>query len=118
MRTFSSSAHRSGAINRWNIPDWLEREVRGRDARCVYCRAEFGSSHGSAASWEHIVNDATIVTRENIALCCVSCNASKGTRLLSDWLDSDYCRRRGITRDTVAEVGRRALERGGPAPRH
>lgn len=27
--------------NRWNIPDWLEKEVRERDKVCVYCQAEF-----------------------------------------------------------------------------
>lgn len=99
-------------MNRWNIPDWLEREVKDRDTHCVYCRVEFGSSEHdrtSAATWEHIVNDATIVTRENIARCCFGCNSSKGTKRLSDWLESDYCRKRGITRDTVAEVVKRAL---------
>jgi hypothetical protein len=99
-------------MNKWNIPDWLEREVKDRDTHCVYCRVEFGSAvHGrrSVATWEHIVNDARIVTRENIARCCVACNSSKGTKRLSDWLESDYCRARGITRDTVAEVVKRAL---------
>jgi hypothetical protein len=99
-------------MNRWNIPDWLEKEVKDRDRHCVYCRVEFGSwkkTRQSIATWEHIVNDARIVTRENIARCCVACNSSKGTKKLSDWLESDYCRRRGITRDTVANVVKRAL---------
>jgi hypothetical protein len=56
------------------------------------------------ATWEHIVNDARIVNRENIARCCSACNSSKGIKKLSDWLESAYCGRRGITRDTVAEV--------------
>jgi hypothetical protein len=99
-------------MNRWNIPDWLEREVKDRDTHCVYCRGEFGSAnHGrrSIATWEHIVNDARIVTRENIARCCAACNSSKGTKRLSDWLESDYCRERSITRETVAEIVKRAL---------
>jgi hypothetical protein len=99
-------------MNRWNIPDWLEREVKDRDTHCVYCRVEFGlCKHGrtSVATWEHIVNDARIVTRENIARCCFACNSSKGTKRLSDWLESDYCRKRSITKDTVAEVIKRAL---------
>jgi hypothetical protein len=25
-------------MNRWRIPEWLEREVRQRDTDCVYCR--------------------------------------------------------------------------------
>jgi hypothetical protein len=99
-------------MNRWNIPDSLEREVRDRDQRCVYCGGEFGSSGQrtkSMATWEHIVNDARIVNSDNIVRCCVACNASKGTKRLSDWLESEYCRKRGITRDTVAEVVRRRL---------
>ena len=99
-------------MNRWNIPDWLEREVKDRDSNCVYCRIEFGSSNAtreSIATWEHIVNDANIINRESIARCCFSCNSSKGTKKLADWLQSDYCKKRGITKDTVAEVVRRAL---------
>lgn len=98
-------------MNRWNIPAWLESEIRERDIACIYCSVVFGSvtGHGSGPSWEHIFNDARIITRENIALCCRSCNSSKGARLLADWLSSPYCQRRGITRDTVAEVVRAAL---------
>ena len=99
-------------MNNWNIPDWLEREVKDRDRNCIYCGIEFGSSkemRKSKVSWEHIVNDARIINRENIARCCVSCNSSKGNKKLSDWLESDYCKKRGFTKDTVAEVVRRAL---------
>jgi len=99
-------------MNRWNITDWLEKEVADRDKNCVYCRVEFGSSKETKMTmptWEHIVNDARIVTRENIVRCCFSCNSSKGTKRLSDWLESDYCKKRGITKNTVAEVIRRAL---------
>jgi hypothetical protein len=99
-------------MNRWNIPDWLESEVRDRDSDCIYCHVEFKSSSESKksiATWEHIVNDSKIINRENIARCCFSCNSSKGTKKLSDWLQSDYCKKRGITKDTVAEVFRMAL---------
>ncbi len=103
-------------MNNWNIPDWLEKEVRDRDKACVYCgikmteRVPRGGSRTAAATWEHIINDARIVTRENIARCCAACNSSKGTKKLSDWLQSDYCRKKGITVDTVAEIVRKVLE--------
>lgn len=99
--------------NRWGIPEWLEAEVRARDTVCVYCREPFTSAsecRSSSASWEHIVNDASIVTRENIALCCVGCNASKGAKPLHDWLASSYCRRKGITPESVAPVVRAAMD--------
>lgn len=99
-------------MNRWNIPDWLEREVLERDRKCVYCGIEFGGikeSRKSMPTWEHIVNDARIITRENIVRCCFSCNASKGARALAIWLASQYCIKRGITKHTVAEVVKKAL---------
>jgi hypothetical protein len=98
-------------MNRWKIPEWLEVEVRGRDNVCIYCRIEFGSTPGirSLASWEHIINDEKIITRENIALCCRSCNASKGAKPLSVWITSSYCARKEITTISVAEVVKNAL---------
>jgi len=27
-------------MNIWDIPDWLEKEVRARDKKCVYCGIE------------------------------------------------------------------------------
>jgi hypothetical protein len=102
-------------MNQWNIPAWLEGEIRQRDKECVYCRtpmlesAQVDGSRNSVATWEHIVNDARIVTRENIARCCASCNSSKGTKKLSVWIESSYCKRRGINGDTVADVVKQAL---------
>lgn len=101
--------------NRWNIPDWLEREVRERDKACIYCGVGFTPvtvSPKTASSWEHIINDATIITRENIALCCRGCNASKGQKPLSVWLQSRYCKERGITGETIAPVAKQAIANG------
>jgi hypothetical protein len=64
----------------------------------------------TVATWEHIINDASIVTRDNIARCCFACNSSKGTKKLSDWMQSSYCKKRGINKDTVAEVVKTAWE--------
>jgi len=98
--------------NNWNIPKWLEDEVRKRDTHCVYCGVKFTpfkESRTTAASWEHIINDASIITRENIALCCCGCNASKGQKLLSDWLDTDYCKKKNIRPDNVAPIIKQSL---------
>lgn len=99
-------------MNRWNIPDWLEHEVIARDRQCIYCGVSFESvseTRGARPTWEHIVNDARIINRENIARCCSSCNASKGTKDLAVWLGSAYCQRRGITLETITAVAREAL---------
>jgi hypothetical protein len=103
-------------MNNWNIPDWLEEEVKNRDKTCVYCGIQMiermppRGSRRAVATWEHIINDAKIVTRENIARCCAACNSSKGTKRLSEWIQSNYCETHGISEDTVAEVVKKALK--------
>lgn len=102
-------------MNRWGIPKWLEEEVKKRDKTCVYCGIHLmeglpaSGPRTDVATWEHIINDASIVTRENIARCCVACNSSKGTKQLKEWLTSSYCNKKGISSETVAEVVRKML---------
>jgi hypothetical protein len=84
-------------MNRWNIPDWLEKAVTDRDRCCIYCGVDFdvpSSLRGMRPSWEHIVNDAKIVT---------------GSRVLADWLQSNYCKRKSITELGIAQIARAAL---------
>lgn len=99
-------------MNRWNIPPALEHEVLQRDLQCIYCGTSFlvpSLLRRDNPSWEHIVNDETLITRENIARCCMGCNASKGQKPLAVWLTSRYCQRYGITRESIARVAREAL---------
>lgn len=98
--------------NRWGIPKEVEDFVKQRDTNCVYCSQEFlehPESRKQKSSWEHIVNDIRINGINNISLCCMSCNASKGAKLLEDWLESDYCKRNNINKDSVAQVVREAI---------
>lgn len=98
--------------NQWGIPLEVEILVRDRDKRCVYCGVDFNlstESRKSKSSWEHIVNDIRINRENNIALCCISCNASKGAKSLEGWLKSDYSRKKGITKDSVATVVKEAI---------
>jgi hypothetical protein len=99
--------------NKWGIPKEVEEYVLKRDFLCVYCGVDFSINHESRKtkpSWEHIVNDIRISTIDNISLCCNSCNASKGAKLLEDWLDRKYCKTRGISMETVAQVVKEALD--------
>lgn len=99
--------------NRWGIPKEVEDIVKARDKSCVYCKVEFSETNTdrrNKPSWEHIVNDIRINGAENIALCCMSCNASKGSKLLEDWLESKYCQEKGINIDSVSEVVKTALK--------
>lgn len=99
-------------MNRWQVPLAIEREVRERDRSCVYCRVVFAADAQDRRrnrSWEHIVNDLTVVTLENIALCCIACNSSKGRKTLEEWFQSRYCSAHGIGPGTVAPVVRAVL---------
>lgn len=96
--------------NVWGIPKDIEEAVLERDKHCVYCRCEFGSERSRKRSWEHIVNDVRITSLDNIALCCVGCNASKGSKQLAAWFHSDNARKRGITAETIADVVKSALK--------
>ena len=104
-------------MNRWGIPKELEAEVRARDRDCVYCRVKFTerSTNGDRRrypTWEHFDNarwnDRSIM-EVNVALCCHSCNCSKGAKLLREWLASPYCIQRHINEETVADPVRRFL---------
>ena len=105
-------------MNNWGIPDWLEKEVKERDKSCIYCGIQMiekmppAGPRKAVATWEHIINDASIVSRENIARCCVACNSSKGAKKLSVWIESAYCRKHRINKDTVAKIVKDALKAG------
>lgn len=99
-------------MNRWGIPIEIEKLVRARDKCCVYCGCKFSiNERKSKASWEHIINDVTVTTPENIALCCVRCNASKGAKILVNWFKSSYCVEKNITAETVAEIVKIHIEK-------
>lgn len=93
--------------NRWGIPKEVEQHVKGRDLNCVYCGISFidtVSTHKTRPTWEHIINDIRINSIDNIALCCGSCNASKGNKVLEEWIKGRYCKDKGITIQNVADV--------------
>lgn len=97
-------------MNPYNIPESVIAEVNQRDKCCVYCgveliaAAKYGESYKQVASLDHIVNDLALTGSDNIALCCFSCNSSKGEKKLEEWLESAYCTSKGITKSTVAPV--------------
>lgn len=98
--------------NRWGIPKETEDVVIKRDLKCVYCGVSFSINHLSRKTmptWEHIVNDIRLTSVENIALCCTSCNASKGAKLLENWLQSSYCKSKNITEKSVSDVVKKSI---------
>ena len=102
---------------KYDIPDSVARHVARRDKYCVYCKLRFrigARSRNNLASWEHM--DRCSVKHPkmwNVALCCGSCNTSRGPKGLAEWFDSAYCRKNNINRQTVAPVVQRYLRRSG-----
>jgi len=43
---------------------------------------------------------------------CGGCNASKGQKQLSVWLQSKYCKEHDINLETVAPIVKQAIKRG------
>jgi 5-methylcytosine-specific restriction endonuclease McrA len=100
--------------NRWGIPKNVEEFVKERDTTCVYCGISFTNTSftfKTGPTWEHIINDIRLNGPDNIALCCGSCNASKGSKNLNDWLNSKYCKTKEITKDNVATVVKEYINR-------
>lgn len=93
-------------MNSYNIPVNIEQKIRTRDKKCVYCGKEFENDK----TIEHIDNNIQNINLDNLAICCRSCNASKGKKNVSEWLKSDYCKRKNIATDSVADVIKNALK--------
>jgi len=105
--------------NDWNIPPWLEKKVKDRDKYCVYCNIllkEYPHTKGNPrdkATFEHIDNNEKNISEENIAMCCSSCNSSKGPQKLQDWLKSESptFKKKKITEETIAPIIKKYLGR-------
>jgi hypothetical protein len=106
--------------NRFGIPADVEQRIRARDTRCVYCAKEFSAeTRRDMPTIEHLNENPPFhwkqgLTEEGLAICCWSCNSSRGKRSLRDWFQSSYCRERGISidADTLAEAVKRFLSSG------
>ena len=57
----------------------------------------------SGATIEHFNNDGPFQKKYNVAICCRRCNSSKGTKRLSVWFKTPYCREKKINEDTVSK---------------
>jgi hypothetical protein len=104
------------AYNIYGIPDEALDRIRERDRTCVYCHKPmflFGSKEPRTdwATIEHLDHLPPWDDPTTVAICCVSCNSSRGARLLPDWFGREYCVSRGISEESVAQPVRDFLER-------
>jgi len=107
--------------NKYGIPEDELKKIRARDKACVYCHKameEYSHAKGVSkdkATIEHLNKDgpfywnkAIIFDSSTVAICCGSCNSSRGKKELLDWFKTQYCinRNRAINENTVTELVR------------
>jgi hypothetical protein len=103
--------------NRFGIPASVELRLRARDTRCVYCGKVFSAnSRRNMPSIEHLNERPPFYWQQGLregglAICCGSCNSSRGNKSLRDWFRTPYCTERAtpINASTVAEPVKRYL---------
>ena len=103
--------------NRFGIPADVEKRLRARDTKCVYCEKLF--SRQSRKDWptiEHLNEKPPFywgqgLKEDGLAICCWSCNSSRGNKNLRDWFRTSYCldRNNPISQSTVATPVRNFL---------
>lgn len=99
--------------------DQLDRIV-ARDIDCIYCHKKMivpfdAKNRSDSATIEHLNHRADWYSVQDfvskglsvdsiIGICCGSCNSSRGSLPLLSWFESKYCKDRGITQSSVAQV--------------
>jgi hypothetical protein len=99
------------ATNKFGIPENVLSRIRDRDKACVYCRKAMVSPYvaknsADCATIEHLNCDGPFywweeLREKDIALCCGSCNSSRGKKNFTDWFATPYCINRNINAKTV-----------------
>jgi len=82
-------------------------KVRARDKVCVYCHKQmFKPSkevwRGDWATIEHLNHLPPWDNPNTIAICCSSCNSSRGNKTILNWFNSKFCHDKGINPQAVA----------------
>jgi hypothetical protein len=96
--------------NKYGIRAEVERQIRLRDKVCVYCGKKMKKGHPKdGPTIEHLNNIPhdyypSELTEWDVAICCHSCNTSRGAKHYWDWLKSPYCIKKNINKKTVADV--------------
>ena len=70
-----------------------------------------GGSRKNWATIEHLNYQPPWNNPATVAICCGSCNSSRGINKLSDWFKKPYCIERNINEKTVAEVVKKFISK-------
>jgi hypothetical protein len=104
--------------NRYGLPEDAVTLVRKRDRKCVYCKKKMlppspTTWRGDWTTIEHLNHLPPWDNPETIAICCSSCNSSRGNKPLLKWFESSYCLEHNISPSTVAKAVREYIGRSG-----
>lgn len=93
--------------NNYGLPADRLREIFERDTVCVYCKKAMKthSKSNKRVDWftiEHLNYLPPWNNPETVAICCWSCNSSRGNKKIRVWFQSPYCITRNINESTVA----------------
>jgi hypothetical protein len=61
------------------------------------------SWRGDWATIEHLNHLPPWDNPDTVAICCGSCNSSRGQKTIMEWFESKYCKENNISPLTVAE---------------
>ncbi len=99
--------------NNYGIPEEIEKRIRDRDKKCVYCHKDMiypcvGENKRDWATIEHLCESPPFywndgLKEEGLAICCASCNSSRGKMKITDWFKTSYCAANNINDETVAK---------------
>ncbi|MFH1938312.1 MAG: HNH endonuclease [Patescibacteria group bacterium] len=94
--------------NKYGISENELRKIRVRDKVCVYCHKKMiePSDNNCRKDWatiEHLNHLPPWDNSSTVAICCGSCNSSRGNEKLLDWFEILYCIEKNINYNTVAQ---------------
>ena len=98
--------------NKFGIPAEVEKRLRARDKKCVYCKKSMtypctGDKQRDWATIEHFREEGPFywdlkLKEKDLAICCGSCNSSRGVKKHRSWFKTAFCVERKINEKTVA----------------
>lgn len=94
--------------NRYGLSEKDLQKIRRRDILCVYCHKTMkdprdGGERRDWATIEHLNFMPPWNNSATVAICCASCNSSRGVKKITDWFKTSYCLERNINIETVAD---------------
>lgn len=109
--------------NNYGFSEAELKPIKKRDKKCVYCNKKMDRTHtGKVRSdWttiEHLSEKKPFYKKDGLeidglAICCWSCNSSRGKKTLREWFGKPYCKARNthINEDSVADPVKEYLKR-------